>query len=50
MVYFLIYFLYPFHLHRTLTVSRFFIFWVYTQSAGLLGLVIDPSQGRYLNT
>jgi hypothetical protein len=32
-------------------VSRFyFILWIYTQSVGLLGRVIGPSQGLYLNT
>jgi hypothetical protein len=32
-------------------VSRLFIFlWIYTQSVGLLGRVIGPSQGLYLNT
>jgi hypothetical protein len=30
---------------------EFFIFlWIYTQSVGLLGRVIGPSQGLYLNT
>jgi hypothetical protein len=43
--------LYPFRLYRTLTVSRIFIFlWIYTQSIILLGRVIGPSQGLYLNT
>jgi hypothetical protein len=46
----ILYFLHPFLLYRTLTVSRFFIFLsIYTQSAGLLGRVIGPSQGLYLN-
>jgi hypothetical protein len=44
-------FLYPFLFYCTLTVSRFFHFlWICTQSAGLLGRVMDPSQGHYLNT
>jgi hypothetical protein len=45
------FFLYPFLLYRTLMVSKIFIFLcIYTQSVGLLGRVIDPSQGLYLNT
>jgi hypothetical protein len=48
---FIFYFLYPFLLYRTLTMSRIFIFlWIYTQSVGLLGRVIGSSQGLYLNT
>jgi hypothetical protein len=27
-----------------------FLLWIYTQSVRLLGLVIGPSQGLYLNT
>jgi hypothetical protein len=30
--------------------SAFSVFWSYTQSAGLLGLGISPSQGHYLHT
>jgi hypothetical protein len=30
--------------------GRFFSFLIYTQSVGLLGRVISPSQGRYLHT
>jgi hypothetical protein len=44
-------YLYPFLLYSTLTVWKgYFSFWIYTQSVGLLGRVIGPSQGRYLNT
>jgi hypothetical protein len=32
------------------SVEVLFILWIYTQSVGLLGLVISPSQGFYLNT
>jgi hypothetical protein len=30
--------------------GRFFSFLIYTPSVGLLGLVISPSQGRYIHT
>jgi hypothetical protein len=44
-------FLYQVPSNRTLMVSRFsFFLWIYTQYVGLLGRVIDPSQGLYLNT
>jgi hypothetical protein len=43
-------FIYAFLLHRILRVSRLFSLWIYTQSVGLNGRVIDPSQGLYLNT
>jgi hypothetical protein len=45
------YFLYPFLLCRTLTMSRFhFFLWIYTQSEGPLGWVMGLSQGLYLST
>jgi hypothetical protein len=34
----------------TCRVLCYFILWTYTQSIGLLGRVIGPSQGLYLNT
>jgi hypothetical protein len=44
-------FLYRLILYRTLMVSKFFVLlWIYTQTVGLLGRVISPSQGLYLNT
>jgi hypothetical protein len=47
----LAYFFNPFLLYRTFTVSSFSIFLrIYMQSVGLLGRVIGPSQGLYLNT
>jgi hypothetical protein len=44
------YFLYPFLLYRTLTVSRFSFFFGSTQPVGLHRRVTGPSQGLYLNT
>jgi hypothetical protein len=32
------------------SVEVFIFLWIYTQSVGLLGRAIDPSQGLYLNT
>jgi hypothetical protein len=39
-----------FWLYSPLDLGRFFSFLIYTQTVGLLGRGISPSQGRYLHT
>jgi hypothetical protein len=39
-----------FYIHSSYGVEVFIFLWIYKKSVGLLGRVIGPSQGLYLNT